>query len=167
MDKKHFCELFGAVYEHSPWLAERVFDSGIDSADLDAEVLCQRFARAFKQSGREKQLAVLQAHPELASQRASSVPLTAASSQEQAGAGLDQCTDSEFNQFRDMNDKYKNKNNFPFIIAVKGLGRMAILKALDQRLLNDQESEFQTALEQVNRIARFRIEEILGDRPGR
>ncbi len=163
MDKQHFCEVFGAVYEHSPWLAEIVYDSGIDTSELDADELCQRFAYAFKSCGREKQLAVLQAHPELASQRASSLPLTASSSREQAGAGLDQCSDNEFNQFRDMNDKYMNKYSFPFIIAVKGLGRAGILKVLKERLLNDREIEFQAALEQVNRIARFRIEDILRD----
>lgn len=161
MDKQYFCDLFGGVYEHSSWLAERVFDSGIDASDLDAEVLCQRFAQTFMDCGREKQLAVLQAHPELASQRAASLPLTVTSSQEQASAGLDQCSDTEFNQFLDMNDKYMKKNDFPFIIAVKGLGRADILQALHERLSNDQEREFQTALEQVNRIARFRIEDIL------
>ena len=163
MTKEQFCETFGAVYEHSPWLADLVYDSGIKDSDLDADTLCQRFEYMFMNSTREQQLAVLKAHPELACQRASAQPLTEASSKEQAGAGLQYCNESEFRLFREYNSKYLNKYKFPFIVAVKGLGRREILKAMEARISNDKESEFQTALQQVNRIARFRIEEILSD----
>jgi OHCU decarboxylase len=161
MNKHQFCVMFGAVYEHSPWLADLVYDSGIDELNLEPHTLCQRFEKMFMNSSREQQLMVLRAHPELACQRASSQSLTVASSKEQTGAGLDSCSEDEFIQFRELNDKYMNKNKFPFIIAVKGLGRDEILEAMKTRVLNDQESEFKTALQQVNRIARFRIEEIL------
>ena len=161
MDKAAFRTAFGAVYEHSPWLAEEVFDTGVDAILVDADALNARFESVFLAAGKPRQLAVLQAHPQLACARAEQTELTAASRREQTGAGLDQCTEAEFNQFIDMNEKYMNKNNFPFIIAVKGRNRQQILEAFKSRLDNDTSSEFQTALEQVCQIAKFRIKDIL------
>lgn len=161
MDKATFRAVFGAVYEHSPWLADEVFDTGIDPILADADALSSRFETVFLAAGRTRQLAVLQAHPQLACARAEQTELTAASRREQTGAGLDQCTEAEFNQFIDMNEKYLNKNNFPFIIAVKGRHRQEILEVFNNRLGNDTSSEFQTALEQVCQIAKFRIRDIL------
>jgi OHCU decarboxylase len=163
MDKARFRAIFGAVYEHSPWLADEVFDTGVDTILNDADVLGSRFESVFLASGKTRQLAVLQAHPQLACARAEQAKLTAASFREQTGAGLDQCTELEFNQFMDMNEKYMNKNKFPFIIAVKGRDRQEILEAFKNRLDNDTSSEFQTALEQVCQIANFRIRDILHD----
>lgn len=177
-DKSHFRELFGGVYEHSSWVADAVFDSVVESPVLDGEVqrgasprgetpedavliyeaLVQRFEQVFLSSSKAQQLEVLRAHPELACRRATSEQLTAASQQEQSGSGLDQCSDIELKQFIEMNNKYMNKNKFPFIIAVKGLSRSNILQLFEKRLANDSETEFEIALQQVNRIARLRIE---------
>ena len=161
MDKATFRANFGAVYEHSPWLADEVFDSGIDAILTDADALNARFESVFLASGKTQQLAVLQAHPQLACKRAERADLTPASLREQTGAGLDRCSETEFKQFIDMNEKYMNKNNFPFIIAVKGRNRQEILEAFKNRLDNDKSSEFQTAVGQVCQIAKFRIGEIL------
>lgn len=164
MDKATFRTMFGGVYEHSPWLADEVFDAGGNAMLGDADALCAGFEAVFLSSGRERQLAVLQAHPQLACALAGQTVLTADSRHEQRGAGLDECSESELKQFIDMNEKYMNKNNFPFILAVKGLNRREILKAFRERLDNDTSSEFRTALAQVCQIANFRIREILHDR---
>lgn len=161
MDKATFRTVFGAVYEHSPWLADEVFDTGIDPILADADALSSRFASVFLAAEKARQLVVLKAHPQLACARAEYADLTPASIREQTGAGLDQCTESEFNQFIDMNEKYMKKNKFPFIIAVKGRHRQEILEAFKNRLDNDSSKEFKTALEQVCQIAKFRIRDIL------
>ena len=157
---------FGAVYEHSRWVAENVFDQAmvdcLETSTLSADSLAEQFASVFLTAPRDRQLATLRAHPELACARAETEHLTADSRREQAGAGLDQCSEIEFNQFRDMNSKYMIKNEIPFIIAVKGRARQQILEVFQQRLENDPESEFQTALQQVCQIGRFRIGDILG-----
>ena len=160
MDKAAFRATFGAVYEHSPWVADEVFETGISSLLTDADALNEQFESVFLNSGRDRQLQVLCAHPELACARAELTPLTASSQGEQTGAGLDQCSEIEFNQFRDMNNKYMNKNKFPFIVAVKGLKRQEILEAFRSRLENDTSTEFQIALRQVCKIGHFRICEI-------
>jgi 2-oxo-4-hydroxy-4-carboxy-5-ureidoimidazoline decarboxylase len=163
MNKTAFRKQYGAVYEHSPWVAEDVFDTGVDSILSDIEALSASFERVFMQSDVERQLAVLRAHPELACGRADPQSLTRSSRQEQAGSGLDQCSELEFKMFRDMNNKYMIKNKFPFIIAVKGRTRKEILGIFKQRLNNDSDKEFHTALQQVCQIGRFRIGAILGE----
>lgn len=162
-DRARFVQVFGAVYEHSPWLAENVYDGLGDTAVVGKEGLIERFAQAFLSSSKAQQLNVLRAHPELACQRAGSSRLTAASEQEQSGSGLDQCSEHEFKLFQEMNNKYQNKNNFPFIVAVKGLNRSDILEHFKQRLANHGDVEFEAALQQVNRIAKLRIQAILND----
>jgi 2-oxo-4-hydroxy-4-carboxy-5-ureidoimidazoline decarboxylase len=163
MNKTAFRKQYGAVYEHSPWVADEVFDTGVESTFGDVEALSARFERVFMQSDVERQLAVLRAHPELACARAEPQSLTLSSRQEQAGAGLDQCSDLEFKMFKEMNHKYMIKNNFPFIVAVKGRTRKEILTVFEQRLNNDTDKEFGAALEQVCQIGRFRIGAILGE----
>ena len=80
-----------------------------------------------------------------------------ASVQEQRGAGLDQCSPEEFDAFQRLNAAYNARFGFPFIIAVKGLSRGDILAAFEERLENDAETEFATAIAQIHRIAGFRL----------
>ncbi len=161
MHRADFRQKFGAVYEHSAWIADNVFDRGGNGflSDPDAMIVC--FESEFMATGADVQLAVLRAHPELACARAEHGLLSNASRNEQSGAGLDQCTEDEFAEFSKLNAAYRNKFGFPFIIAVKGRARAEILDIMGQRLNNDPETEFNTALEQVCRIARFRVEEII------
>jgi len=163
LDKDAFVAEFGAVYEHSPWVAAAVFDQAmedcLDMTTLSAEELADRFESVFNHAPHDRQLEVLRAHPQLACARAD---LTADSRQEQGGAGLDQCSESEFNLFAEMNAMYFGKFDFPFIIAVKGRDRQNILEAFRGRLNNAAETEFQTALRQVCQIAHFRIGDITG-----
>jgi len=165
MDKAAFVIRFGEVYEHSPWVAEKVFEAAaeesLDLTTLGAGDLAERFESVFLAASKQQQLDVLRAHPALACAPAERSHLTTHSSNEQAGAGLDQCTEHEFALFQEMNAMYFGRFDFPFIIAVKGHHRQEILEIFRGRLLNSVDDEFQAALHQVCRIARIRIEAIV------
>lgn len=165
MDKTAFVTRFGEVYEHSPWVADGVFaaigQESLDITTIGAGDLAARFESVFLTASEQQQLGVLRAHPALACSPAERSHLTAHSSREQAGAGLDQCTQSEFALFQEMNAMYFGRFDFPFIIAVKGHQRQEILDIFRGRLLNSVDDEFQAALQQVCRIARIRIEAIV------
>ena len=158
LERKRFVELLGDVVEHSPWVAEGVFDAGpFDSVEALHRVMVEVMRRA----SRRRQLALIRAHPDLAGRAAIRGELTPASSAEQAGAGLDQCTRAEFERFHELNDKYRQRFGFPFILAVKGKSRQEILAAFEQRLTNSVDAEFEEALGQIALIARFRLDDLI------
>ena len=154
--RDEFIHRFGPVYEHSAWIAEQVFDQG-QAATREIENLHKHFCSVIRSAGTDRQLALLNAHPELACAQGA---LTDDSKNEQSGAGLDQCTAEEFREFSALNQDYREKFGFPFIMAVKGCNRRDILESFRARLDNSGYEEFQTAVEQVIRIGRFRIEGI-------
>ncbi|MGB1311523.1 MAG: 2-oxo-4-hydroxy-4-carboxy-5-ureidoimidazoline decarboxylase [Leucothrix sp.] len=156
MKKAEFVQQFGSIYEHSAWVAEQAFDRG--NTDFNSLVsLTQSLRCEVEAAGEERQLALLCAHPDLAGKAAVTGNLTAASTSEQAGAGLDQCSPEEFVRFEQFNKAYTQQFDFPFIMAVKGANRHLILEAFEKRLLNDRDTEFKTALEEVHKIAGFRL----------
>lgn len=154
-------EKFGAVFEHSPWVAESVFDKCAGSMPADADALGEQFRSAFLGAAPELQLASLRAHPRLACALADPADLTTESANEQAGAGLDQCTQAELAEFGRLNSAYLEKFGYPFIVAVRGRDRHSILSLLRMRLQNDAVLEYQAALRQVCQIATFRIGDIM------
>jgi 2-oxo-4-hydroxy-4-carboxy-5-ureidoimidazoline decarboxylase len=162
-----FIAEYGAVYEHSAWVAEQVFNQaisdGLADTPLDAVELTSRFESAFRSAEQQQQLETLRAHPRLACALGEEQALTTDSVAEQSGAGLDQCSADEFAEFGQLNDAYDKKFGFPFIVAVKGLGREQILAQFRRRIQNDAGQEFKTALAQVCQIAKFRIEGIQHD----
>jgi len=163
MDYTTFMAKFGAVFEHSPWVAEAVFETGGGLLN-DAETLADQFESVFLASDPLLQIATLRAHPQLACAMAETSELTVGSASEQTGAGLDRCSAAELAEFRSLNTDYNKKFGFPFIIAVSGLERREILSSFRKRLNNDLPTEYQTALQQTCRIARLRIRNIIGDR---
>jgi 2-oxo-4-hydroxy-4-carboxy-5-ureidoimidazoline decarboxylase len=160
MDKESFMALYGGIFEHSPWIAAQVWEQGLNSGGL--QELHAALSEVIHDADRRQQLALLRAHPQLVSAIASGEELTAESRGEQRGAGLDQCSTAEFEEFELLNSTYTDKHGFPFIIAVKGLSRERILKSFRARLSNAAEDEFQEALEQVIRIGKFRLQELTG-----
>ena len=160
MDKTVFLATFGGVFEHSPWVAEAVYDSH-DEFLSDAETLAAQFESVFLASDPSRQLATLRAHPQLACALAAPDELTFDSINEQSDAGLDRCTAAELTEFSVLNTNYNDKFGFPFIIAVKGRTRQEILGVFHERLNNELQLEFQTALRQTCQIARFRIMDII------
>ena len=159
MDHKGFLIRYGGVFEHSPWVAETVFETG-GGLLTDAGALGECFETIFLGADPVFQLTTLRAHPQLACALADPHELTLDSASEQSGAGLDQCTTAELEEFSRLNAEYNDKFGFPFIIAVRGLTRHEILDVFRQRLNNDRQAEFQTALRQTCQIARLRIGDV-------
>lgn len=163
-----FIERFGGVFEHSPFIAGRAFDAGAICEPLSAESVHAALAGQFRAASAEERLGVLRAHPDLAGRLALAGDLTEDSRNEQAGAGLDRLSADELARFTALNRAYTEKFGFPFIIAVKGLGKDDILAAFEQRIGNDAGQEFETAAAQVEKIALLRLTAMLpGDGHGR
>ena len=160
LERGAFVDLYGRVYEHSPWIAEAVWSSGLTAEHDTVEGLHRALSGVVDAAPRERQLALLNAHPDLGGRLAVRGGLTAESTSEQASAGLDKCTADEFKRFTELNDAYRRKFPFPFIMAVKGKSRAEILDAFEQRIRHDEDAEFRTALTQVHQIARLRLREL-------
>ncbi|MDH5555885.1 MAG: 2-oxo-4-hydroxy-4-carboxy-5-ureidoimidazoline decarboxylase [Alphaproteobacteria bacterium] len=159
MTRQDFVERFGGVFEHSPWVAEGAWEEGLNPSS--AAELHARMCAVLKSAPHERQLGVLNAHPDLAGKLALAGALTAESTAEQASAGLDKCTPEEFDRLQALNAAYKAKFGFPFIMAVKGRTRAEIIQTFEKRVNNDIETEFVTALRQVERIALLRLNDML------
>jgi OHCU decarboxylase len=159
--KDEFVARYGGIFEHSPWIAERAYDAGFSLEEDTASGLASAMTKAFRAASADERLAVLKAHPDLAGKLAQAKRLTAESTAEQAGAGLDALTDAEKQTFTELNDAYTAKFGFPFIIAVKGRNKKEILDAFQRRVSNDRNTEFETACAQVERIALLRLKDIL------
>jgi OHCU decarboxylase len=164
--KTDFMAAFGQVFEHSPWIAGRAWDNGLDRGHDSLRGLHRAFSEVIREAAREEQMSLLQAHPELAAAQAQGEDLTAHSRDEQRGAGLDRCRPDEFAEFQRLNAAYRSKFGFPFIVAVKGLDRRQILEQFRSRVRNTPETEFKEAVEQVIRIGYFRIQQLLPEEAG-
>jgi OHCU decarboxylase len=161
MARGEFVGRYGGVFEHSAWIAERAHDRGLGPANDSAAGLHGALAQVFRGASEAERLGVLNAHPDLAGKLAKAKRLTAESTAEQASAGLDALTDRERKTFEELNAAYVRKFGFPFIIAVKGLGKAEILAAFKSRIANDRDAEFSTACRQVERIALLRLKDLL------
>ena len=148
-----FAEKVGWVFEHSPWVAVRASSS---LPFPNSKAMHDAMVQVVRQAAPAEQLALIQAHPDLGAR----AKMSDASVGEQAGAGLNQLTPEEFDTLHKLNAAYKSRFGFPFIYAVKGSTKHDILRALETRLGNTQEAEHATALEQVFRIAWFRLSDI-------
>mgnify|MGYP001179501826 CR=1 FL=1 len=157
--REDFVAAYGEIYEHSPWVAAAAWDRGLSAAQDTPEGLAQAMAAVLNAASEADQLQVLRAHPDLAGKAAVAGELTEDSSREQAGAGLDRLTEEEFQRFQTLNDAYRQKFDFPFILAVRGHDKHSILRAFEERLENTPEQERRTAIEQVNRIALLRLKD--------
>ncbi len=154
--------MFGNVFEHTPLVAEKTYLAGLTSAEDDAAGLHRAMTAAMRALSEAAQDELIRAHPDLAGRLALAGGLTAASTGEQAGAGLDRLSEAELARFTALNAAYRDTFGFPFIIAVKGLDKAAILTAFETRLRNDLATEREEALRQIERIALLRLQGILG-----
>jgi 2-oxo-4-hydroxy-4-carboxy-5-ureidoimidazoline decarboxylase len=155
-----FVDLLGGIFEHSPWVAERVhgerpFASGDD--------LHRKMVAEVRQASVEQRRELLCQHPELAGKEADAGSLTDASKREQAGAGLNQCSAEELTRIQHFNQAYAAKFGFPFIIAVTGLDKLQIMAAMQQRLDHAAETEFATAIGEVEKIALIRLAALIDE----
>jgi 2-oxo-4-hydroxy-4-carboxy-5-ureidoimidazoline decarboxylase len=155
-----FLARVGHVAEHSPWVAEEAFARG---PFVDAEAVVRAFEQVVRGASRERRLALVRAHPDLAGRAAVAGELTADSAREQASAGLDRMSPEEFARFGRLNDAYRARFGFPFVICVREHTRASILDAYEERLRNDADEELETAAEEVAKIVALRLREALAD----
>ena len=161
MSRNEFLGAFGGVFEHSPWIAEGAYDAGLSQAADSALGLHGAMRVVLAQASAERKLALISAHPDLAGKLSLAGALTRESTGEQASAGLDRCSPEEFARFQALNSAYKAHFGFPFVMAVKGRSRAEILSAFEKRLGHDPETEFETALAEIERIALLRLGDLL------
>lgn len=161
MERADFVAAYGGVFEHSAWIAERAFSLELGPAHDTAGGLHNALSRMFRSASEEERLGVLTAHPDLAGKLAQAKRLTQESTSEQASAGLDALTDEERAAFTDLNTRYTEAFGFPFIIAVRDHEKASILAAFQRRIGQDRETEFAEACRQVERIAEFRLRDVL------
>ena len=161
MDERAFVEKFGGVYEYFPEIAMRAFGNGLTPATETPEGMAHAMTEVAASLDKPAKLQLIRNHPDLAG-RLGIADLTASSRSEQSGAGLDRCTPEEFSRFQSLNEAYKRKFQFPFILAVAGKTRREILAAFESRLDNDRDTEFRTALDEIDKIARIRLDGLAG-----
>ncbi len=156
LDKAGFVAALADIAEHAPWMAAAVFTRRpFDCVNS----LATAFEEVIDAADEKRQQALIRAHPDLAGRAAIAGDISATSRREQAGAGLDRLTPGEYARFQRFNDRYRDRFGFPFILAIRGLDKQSILAAFEQRLLHDEEAEFATALTQVKRIVRLRLQD--------
>ena len=154
-DRAAFVHRLGHVAEGSPWVAERAFDRGPFAG---REAMADAFARVVREAPADEQLALIRAHPDLAGRAALAGGLTPESAGEQASAGLDRLTPRDLARFTRLNDAYRARFGFPFVICIRGRSVAAILAAYERRLENDAEAERATAVDEIAAIMRLRLE---------
>jgi 2-oxo-4-hydroxy-4-carboxy-5-ureidoimidazoline decarboxylase len=159
MSDQAFVAALEGVFEHSPWVARQ---AAVARPFASIEALHGTMAASVEAAGPARQLALIEAHPELAGKAAVRGQLTAESTREQSSAGLGQCSKEEFDKLERLNRTYREKFGFPFILAVRGYDRQGIIANLEARLDSTRENELRTSLEQIYRIARFRLDDLLG-----
>ena len=158
LGRPEFVRLIGPVFEHSPWIAEMTFAK---KPFANRENLQRALCETVKNSGAEKQLALICAHPDLAGTFALAGQLTKESTHEQAGAGLNQLSPAEMDRFQRQNAAYKNKFGFPFVICARLNKKEAMHAGFERRLQNSREQEIKTALEEIFKIAELRLRDLI------
>ena len=157
-DRAAFTAALGHLFEHSPWVAEETFPQK-PFADLDA--LHAALCRTMMGAPAGRRLALVRAHPDLAGRLARSGELTEASAREQSAAGLDRLSPAEASDIQRLNDAYKERFGFPFVICARLNAKDTILASMRARLSNGPEEELSTALGEIAKIVRLRLNEAI------
>ena len=159
ISKTKIIELLKSIYEHSPWVPEKLFSNDVNEI-LNKEYLQQKMKSIVENASKKEKLDLIKSHPELGNKLKKIDELTEFSKKEQKSAGLDQCNEEEFEVLTQLNKQYRNKFQFPFIIAVKGLSKNDIINEMKKRVHNSEEEEFDTAMKQIHKIASLRINDL-------
>ncbi len=159
--------LLTGLYEHSDWIAEQALDA---RPFASAAALKHAMVEVLNRAGRDAQVALVRAHPELAGKAMVTKSLTAESTNEQSKAGLTDCTPQEFAHIQQLNASYNAKFGFPFILAVRGprgagLTRQQIIQTFERRLDNHPDYELAECLRNIHRIVEIRLNDKLGYQP--
>lgn len=157
-DRATFTATLGHLFEHSPWVADETWPQ---RPFRDAAQLHTALCAVMRAAPRERQLALIRAHPDLAGRLAQQNQLTAESTREQASAGLNQLSAAELAEFQSLNAAYLARFGFPFIICARLSNKSAILTAMQTRVTNPADTEFTTALGEIEKIALLRLTDLL------
>ncbi len=157
-DRAAFVAAVGFTFERSPWIAEEAWQR---RPFRDAEELLEAMRAVLASSPKERRVALIAAHPDLAGRLAREGRLTAASAREQSAAGLDRLTPEEIARFDELNGAYRERFGFPFVICAREQNKASLLKSLERRLTNDRETEIETALGEIVKIAHLRLKDAL------
>ena len=156
LPESEFTKVFANIFENASWIAGKLY---IQKPFNSFEELSSKMIDIFETSSKEKKLEIINAHPDLADKTKIGL-LTPDSKKEQSSANLDQCTEVEFKEFKKLNNLYKKKFNFPFILAVKEKNKNEILDNFKKRISSNPEIEFNEATKQVKQIASLRLKEL-------
>ncbi len=155
-----FIHALEGIFEHSPWVPAGVAATRpYPTRDALHAAMCE----VVNDAGREAQLGLIRAHPELAGKAAIGGELTASSASEQRGAGLDQCSPDEYAELIELNRRYRQRHGFPFILAVRGHTRTSIIVALRERAQRASEVEIAECLRQIEKIAALRLADLVAE----
>jgi 2-oxo-4-hydroxy-4-carboxy-5-ureidoimidazoline decarboxylase len=156
-DLANFVRILGHVFEHSPWVAEATWSGRpFETVEDLHSALCQ----TVREAGDARQLALIRSHPDLVGRAALAGTLTPASKGEQAGAGLDKLSPAEIALFQQQNARYREKFGFPFVICARLNKKEAILAGFERRLQNSRDQEIAAALDEIFKIAEFRLRDL-------
>lgn len=159
MDRAAFAAALGGVFEHSPWIAAAAWER---RPFASREALLAAMTEVLDHAGEARQLALIQAHPDLAGKAAMAGALTEDSRGEQASAGLDRLSAGEYARFQRLNEAYRSRHGFPFIVCVRLTDKAGILAAYERRIANGRDEEMAEAMAQIGEIARLRLEGLVG-----
>ncbi|MFO7170984.1 MAG: 2-oxo-4-hydroxy-4-carboxy-5-ureidoimidazoline decarboxylase [Chloroflexota bacterium] len=163
LSREEFVARLGFLFEGSPWIAAETWPARpFESLDALHAALLDTVARA----GRERQLALIRAHPDLAGKAAVAGELTPESTREQAAAGLSQLTPDEYAEFTRLNQAYRERFGFPFVICAREHNKTSILAQFAARLRNSPDEEVATALAEIGKIARLRLLDVVSSEAG-
>ena len=159
MEGKKIINLLKGIYEHSAWVPEKLLSENISEIKTKEELELM-MKKIVDNSTETEKLNLIKAHPELGTKLQKKEKLTKFSKEEQKSAGLDQCSDEEFEILTNLNNTYRSKFEFPFILAVKGLNKNQIIDNMKKRVNNSKSEEFKTAINEIHKIAQLRIKDL-------
>ena len=159
MEGKKIINLLKGIYEHSAWVPEKLLSENISEIKTKEELELM-MKKIVDNSTETEKLNLIKAHPELGTKLQKKEKLTKFSKEEQKSAGLDQCSDEEFEILTNLNNIYRSKFEFPFILAVKGLNKNQIIDNMKKRVNNLKSVEFETAINEIHKIAQLRIKDL-------
>ena len=159
MEREKFIRHYGNLYENSPHIAIEIYE--LHSLDTLSPLERLKLMKDYVNNmDKELKMKLILEHPELGIKRGQPKNLTSYSKQEQKRAGLDNLSESEYNLLRSLNEEYMNKFKFPFIIAVSGLTKEKVFGNIRDRLKNSVEMEFNTAINEIHKIAEIRLQNL-------
>ncbi|MDQ0116283.1 2-oxo-4-hydroxy-4-carboxy-5-ureidoimidazoline decarboxylase [Paenibacillus harenae] len=154
LDRQAFVAELGEIFEHSPWIANAAWEQ---RPFASVEALHEAMANVVREASKDQLIELFRAHPDLGTRLA----VAPYSAKEQQGAGLNQLTSEEYEVFSEMNRKYVEQFGFPFILAVRGKTKEDILAAMESRILNSLQEETTQALSEIEKITKFRIQDLI------